>query len=114
VAGSCILLSRKHYCEVGGLNEQELSEAYYDIDLCLKLREKELRNVWTPYAEMVHHEPVSKEHKSSQSNMNRESKELAFIQKRWKDIIVDDPAYSRNLSITSQDFNYAWPPRVDE
>ncbi|NTW69869.1 MAG: glycosyltransferase [Chlorobiaceae bacterium] len=109
VSGACMLLGRKVYDEVGGFNEDELSAAYQDIDLCLKLREKGLRTVWTPYAEMIYHEPVSQR----DNNAHPLSTERAYMQKRWAAIIGDDPAYSRNLSLTSQDCSYAWPPRVN-
>jgi GT2 family glycosyltransferase len=35
--------------EVGGFDEKYRS-AFYDVDFCLKLRDKGYLNVWTPYA----------------------------------------------------------------
>jgi len=109
VTGSCMLLRKSLYCEAGGFNEEELSAAYQDVDLCLKLREKGLRTVWTPYAEMIYHELESHRDKKRQPL----SAERAYMLTKWAAIIRDDPAYSRNLSVTGTDFSYAWPPRVN-
>ena len=34
--------------------------AFNDVDFCLKVRDAGYRNVWTPYAELYHHESVSR------------------------------------------------------
>ena len=34
--------------------------AFDDVDFCLKVRDAGYRNVWTPYAELYHHESVSR------------------------------------------------------
>jgi hypothetical protein len=33
---------------------------------------------------------------------------------RWGLFLMMDPAYSPNLTLESQDFSFAWPPRVAE
>ena len=114
VTGACLLLSRKNYISVNGLNETELAIGFNDTDLCLKLIEKKLRNVWTPYAEMFHHESISRGHDNTPEKKQRAKKELLYIQKRWGNIIRHDPAYNPNLTIESVDFSLAWPPRIIE
>jgi GT2 family glycosyltransferase len=42
--------------QVGGLNDLELAVGFNDVDFCLKLGEAGFRNVWTPHAELIHHE----------------------------------------------------------
>ena len=34
------------------------------------------------------------------------------MQKRWGNLLRNDPAYSPNLTLNHEDFSYAWPPRV--
>jgi GT2 family glycosyltransferase len=46
--------------EVGGLNENDLQIAFNDIDLCLRIREAGYRIVWTPHAQLYHHESASR------------------------------------------------------
>jgi hypothetical protein len=36
------------------------------------------------------------------------------MKKRWGDLLINDPAYSPNLTLDHEDFSYAWPPRVDQ
>lgn len=114
VTAACMLLHRSHFLAVGGLNEEHLPIAFNDVDLCLKLREKGLRNVWTPYAEMFHHESASRGHDDTPEKQEQAKKEVRYIQNRWKNMIRHDPAYSPNLTIEYKDFSIAWPPRTVE
>src|SRR5690606_22792957 len=56
VTAACLVIKKSIYDEVGGLNETDLQVAYNDVDLCLRVREKGYRNIWTPYADLYHHE----------------------------------------------------------
>ena len=60
VTGACLLLRRAVFDEVGGLVAVNLKIAYNDVDLCLKIRAAGYRIVWTPYAELYHHESASR------------------------------------------------------
>jgi len=33
---------------------------------------------------------------------------------RWADALAHDPAYNPNLTVASEDFGLAWPPRVEK
>jgi len=35
------------------------------------------------------------------------------MKQRWGDLLLNDPAYSPNLTLDHQDFSLAWPPRVE-
>ncbi|MEI7824503.1 MAG: glycosyltransferase [Chlorobiaceae bacterium] len=112
ITGACLLVSRNNYTRVNGLNERELAIGFNDIDLCLKLKENGLRNIWTPYAEMFHHESVSRGRNNTPQKRERAKNELHYMQKRWSDVIRHDPSYNPNLTIASDDFSLAWPPRI--
>ena len=114
VTGACLLISRKNYLDIEGLNETEFMVGFNDIDLCLKLQEKGLRNIWAPNAEMFHHESVSRGRDNTPQKKERAKKELSNMQKRWANIIRHDPAYNPNLTIESEDFSLAWPPRITQ
>ena len=60
VTGACLLVRRDVYREVNGLDEQNLAIAFNDVDFCLKVRQAGYRSIWTPYAELYHHESVSR------------------------------------------------------
>ena len=112
VTGACMILRKEHYHAVGGMNAEHLSVAFNDVDLCLKLHDRGLRNVWTPYAELYHHESISRGHEDTPEKIARFEKERFYMQQQWHQYLAADPCYSPNLSIVAEDFSYAWGPRV--
>src|SRR5439155_6471405 len=48
VTAACLAIRKETYLRVGGLDEIELKVAFNDVDLCLKLLEAGLRNVYCP------------------------------------------------------------------
>jgi GT2 family glycosyltransferase len=111
VTAACLLVSRPLYDEVGGLDE-ELAVAFNDVDFCLRVREAGYRNVWTPYAELVHHESLSRGLEDTPEKRARSRAEVARMQKRWKALIENDPCYSPNLTLDTEDFTLAATSRV--
>ena len=112
VTGACLLVRKSIYEAVGGLNETELQVACNDIDFCLKLRAAGYRNIYTPYAELYHHESASRGFDDTPEKQARSAKEVAYMKQRWGDLLLNDPAYSPNLSLDAEDFSLAWPPRL--
>jgi len=112
VTAACLLVRKDVYEEVGGLDPVNLKIAFNDVDFCLRLREAGYRNVWTPYAQMFHYESATRGLDEAPEKKARFETELQYMRNRWLDVITDDPAYSLNLTLQSEDFSYAWPPRV--
>jgi len=112
VTAACLVVRKALYEEVGGLNEVELKVAYSDVDFCLKLRDAGYRNVWTPFAELFHHESATRGADVSGAKLGRLSGERAYMQRSWGALIAADPAYNPNLTVHAEDFGLAWPPRV--
>ena len=113
VTAACMVVRKSIYQQIGGLDEVNLSVAFNDIDFCLRLREAGYRNVWTPYAELMHHESATRGDDMAPEKRERFEREIAYMQRRWADVIANDPAYSPNLTLDAEDFSYAWPPRVE-
>ncbi len=111
VTAACLVVRKSLYEQVGGLDEVNLSVAFNDVDFCLRLREAGYRNVWTPYAELLHHESATRGEDVAPEKRERFERELAFMQQRWGALIADDPAYNPNLTLGAEDFSLAWPPR---
>ena len=59
VTAACLLVRTAVYDSVHGLDE-EFTVAYNDVDFCLRVRDAGWRIVWTPYAELYHHESKSR------------------------------------------------------
>ncbi len=112
VTGACLIMQKSNFLAVGGLDAEHLAIAFNDIDLCLKMGERQLRVVWTPYAELYHHESASRGYEDTPEKIARFEKECLYMKKRWGNLLLADPAYNPNLTLETQDFALAWPPRV--
>lgn len=112
VTAACLVIRKSIYLKVGGLNEVELMVAFNDVNFCLSVREAGYRNVWTPLAELYHHESATRGSEDTEEKKVRFAKEVAYMKKRWGILLQNDFAYSPNLTLDANDFSYAWPPRV--
>lgn len=111
VTAACLMVKASIFRDVNGLDEG-LSVAFNDVDFCLRVREAGYRNVWTPYAEMYHHESASRGTEDTPEKQARFNGEIAFMKNRWGDLLAKDPYYSPNLTIEREDFSFAKIPRV--
>ncbi len=112
VTAACLVVERGNYLKVGGLNEVDLAIAFNDVDFCLKLMQHGLRNVWTPHAELIHHESISRGFEDNPKKQARFLKELSYMRFQWSEVMNWDPAYSPNLTLDYEDFSFSFPPRV--
>ncbi len=110
VTAACLVIRRDVYLKVGGLDEQ-LRVAFNDVDFCLKVRAAGYRNLWTPYAELYHHESASRGKEDTLEKRDRFRGEVEIMTEKWGEALVNDPAYNPNLTLTINDFTLAVPPR---
>lgn len=111
VTGACLVISKKKFEAVDGLDEK-FAVAFNDVDFCLRIRSLGLRNVLTPYAQMIHHESVSRGHEDNPQKLARSHSEITLMKDRWGDQLLLDPNYNPNLTLLAEDFSLSWPPRV--
>ena len=90
--------------QVGGLDEN-LAVAFNDVDFCLKVRAAGYRNVWTPFAELVHHESASRGSDFTPAKATRFAGEYDIMQQRWGEQLLNDPYYSPHLTYDAEDFS---------
>lgn len=114
VTGACIVLRKEVYRDAGGLDEKNLAVAFNDIDLCLRIGRSGLRIVWTPHAELFHHESMSRGFEDTPEKRSRFLAEADYMHDKWRAEIENDPAYNPNLSLGPQLFTLAWPPRLSK
>lgn len=114
VTAACLVVRRSTFVDVGGLDEDHLKVTFNDVDFCLRLVQAGYRNVWTPYAELYHHESASRGHEDTPEKQARAAQEAQYMRTKWGKMLANDPAYSPNLTMYLEDFSYAWPPRVAE
>lgn len=112
VTAACLALRKSVYDEVGGLDEQHFRVAYNDVDLCLRIRAKGYLIVWTPYAELYHHESATRGSDRAPERRPEFEREMRFLKEKWGKTLRDDPYYNPNLSLSRASFELAFPPRV--
>jgi O-antigen biosynthesis protein len=112
VTAACMLLRKSVFCEVSGFDEVNLAIAFNDVDLCLRIRERGYRVVWTPFAELYHWESVSRGSDLVPEQLERFRREAKYLAERWREPITHDPYYNPNLTLDSEDFGFAFPPRA--
>jgi GT2 family glycosyltransferase len=112
VTGACLAVRKSVYAQLGGLDEKNLPVAFNDLDFCLRCIEAGYRNLYTPYARLYHHESYSRGADDTPEKRARFALESAYIEKRWGSVLAQDPCYNPNLSLSSDNFALAWPPRT--
>ena len=105
VTAACLLVRKSVFEQVGGLDDKNLAVAFNDVDFCLKVRQEGYRNLWTPYAELYHHESLSRGQDESPEKIRRFQSEIRFMKEKWGPTLADDPYYNPNLSYDHEDFS---------
>lgn len=103
VSAACLVVRREAFEAAGALDAHNLPHALFDVDLCLRLREKGLRTLWTPYAEL---------YQERSSIPTPGAAETAHMRTRWGALLAQDP-YVSPMATTAEcgiDFSRA-PPR---
>ncbi len=112
VTGACMIVRKSLFEEVGGLNETDLAVSFNDVDFCLKLRRRGYRNIWTPHAELYHHESASRGSEDTPEKRARFESEVQYMVAAWGPELQHDPYYNDNFSTEiGQTFHLAFPPR---
>ena len=108
VTAACLVIRREIYNKVGGLNEQDLTVAFNDVDFCLRVHARGYRNIFTPHAELYHHESISRGHEDSPEKIERFGREINYMLNQY-DIqsigeLPSDLFYNPNLTKMHENF----------
>ncbi|KAG1661964.1 Capsule polysaccharide modification protein LipA [Nymphon striatum] len=107
VTAACMVVRKSVFQKVGGFDAENLKVAYNDVDLCLKVIEAGYRNLFTPHAKLVHHESKSRGKKRNKAQQLALREESEYLVKKWGDVLKNDPAYNKNLTLLREDFSLA-------
>jgi len=110
VTAACMLVRKTVFDDLGGFDEN-LANNFNDVDFCLRLRERGLKMIWTPHANLMHRESASRSRDSGLEESAQLPREATYMQEKWSEQLWRDPFYSPNLSY-SVAFTLAWPPRI--
>jgi glycosyltransferase involved in cell wall biosynthesis len=105
VTGACLMVKRSIYQAMDGLNAVEFKVAYNDVDFCLRVQEAGYHNVFTPFAQMYHHESITRGYEDTPEKQARFETEKAHLYARHTQILTHgDPFYNPNLTSSREDF----------
>lgn len=111
LTAACLVVKREIYLEVGGLDEGDFRVGLNDIDFCLKVAATGRRNLYTPFAELLHHESASRaDMERTPEGAERAARENAALAGKWPDYFDHDPAWNPNLSLQTEAGDLAFPP----
>ena len=100
VSSSCMAVRRDLFLQAGMFAASRFPNDLFDVDLCLRLGQKDRRIVWTPYAGLTG--TSSARDRTRFSNPGKA--ERANFESDWMRFIEEDPFYNPNLSRESGDF----------
>ncbi|HRH41705.1 MAG TPA: glycosyltransferase [Pyrinomonadaceae bacterium] len=103
-----VAIRRDLFQEMNGFDAKNFNEGLFEIDLCLRLREKGLRIVFTPHAEFIQKGKCVVE----KALQNIDSAEFARFKEKWKRRLERDEFYNENLSLKNAKFAIELPPRI--
>ena len=105
VTAACMMVKKSIYEKLNGLNEESLKIAFNDVDFCLRVREVEYLNLFTPYCEAYHHESISRGHEDNGEKIERFNSEVDYMLKRHQKVLAEgDLYYNPNLTLDREDF----------
>jgi GT2 family glycosyltransferase len=105
VTAACLLVSAEIYHQVEGLDEN-MKVAFNDVDFCIKVRELGYRNLFTPYAELYHHESVSRGYEDTPEKQKRFNSEILKMKNKWGDILTNDQYYNPNFNLMAEPYHF--------
>jgi GT2 family glycosyltransferase len=103
VTAACMMLRKTVFEEVGGFDES-LRVAFNDVDFCLRVRSHGYAIIYTPFAELVHHESVSRGFASDRA-------EIDIMFRRWGKRLAEDPYFNPNFTRYSEQLTLPHPQR---
>jgi GT2 family glycosyltransferase len=112
VTAACLMVRREVFTAVGGFNP-DFQLAFGDVDLCVRIHNAGFRNLFTPYAELYHHESKTRGVEDTEEKKERFVREArCFTAKHAKLLSSGDPFYNPNLSLDHEDFSIDLLPNL--
>ena len=94
VTAAVMVLKKKIFVEVGGFDEGAFPVAFNDVDLCLRLRQRGLRNLYIAEVRLLHRESESRGDDQAPAQAHRFASELATLRRRWNTEDYCDPFFN--------------------
>jgi len=99
VTGACLAVERRKFDAIGGFDAERYPIELGDIDLCLRLRQRGWKTVFTPEAVLKHHESATRGRSNAAKRYAAERRQFIAT---WGDAVLDDPFFHPALSLTAR------------
>ena len=112
VTAACLLTRKSLFLDSGAFDAVHFPVAFNDVDYCLRLRKQGKKIMWTPWAQLMHHESASRGKDVTAAQKARNTMEIHHFRTKWGH--YEDPFYNPNLTLSavSEPFDgLALPPR---
>lgn len=107
VTGAALMVKTSLYQAEHGLDDINFAVAFNDVDFCLRLRERRLWNVFTPFAEAYHFESKSREYDLEGPAKERFEREKSAFRIRHADLLQQgDPFYNPHFTLAHENYGY--------
>lgn len=107
LTGACLMVRRELFINMNGFDES-FDPAYQDVDFGIRLYERGLYNVYTPYSQLIHYESVTRFDEMNKRDLESDESNALKLRKKWPKYIEymdgNDPFYNENLSYAHEDF----------
>jgi hypothetical protein len=105
VTAACLMMRKDLFTAIEGF-DINYSHAFNDVDLCMKIRQKGFLILYTPYAELYHHEFKTRGYDYTAEEQARFQREIDLFKQKWGTMIEKgDPFYNSNLALSREDFS---------
>ncbi|GAN81363.1 glycosyltransferase family 2 protein [Acidocella aminolytica] len=98
VTAACMLVRKTAFDMVGGFDERELSIAFNDVDLCVKLRQAGMKVIFMPDVVAEHRESISRGDDFDHGKLARFMFENEVMRQRYEVALPNDPYYNQHFS----------------
>lgn len=99
VTAACLAVEKGKFDAIGGFDAERYPIELGDVDLCLRLRQRGWKTVFTPHALLTHHESATR---GRSIVAKRYAMERRHFRENWGDAILDDPCFHPALSLTAR------------
>ena len=101
VTGACLMVAREKFEAAGKFDAVNLPVDLNDVDLCLRLLEMGLRNIFQSQALLLHRQSASR---GGGLRLQRvHAQERRHFSARWRNLIRDDPCFNPGLSLYARE-----------
>ncbi|RTL13012.1 MAG: glycosyltransferase [Neisseriaceae bacterium] len=111
VTAACLLMHKDIFEDVNGFDEEKFAIGFNDVDLCLKVRKKGYKIIYSPFSELYHKESVSRGNDDTKEKIANHRQECKNMIKKYGKELKHDPYYNVNLSLDDEDYRITMQPR---